>query len=240
MSGHSKWANIKHKKGKQDEIRGKIFQKLAKEIYVAAKGGDPDPANNPSLRMVIEKAKGQNMPNERIQKAIDKAHGSSDGENYETVIYEGYGSGGIAIMVECLTDNKNRTASQVREAFKKKGGNLGTTGSVSYLFQRMGVIAIAKDFDEDEVMMTALDNGADDFAVNEDAYEIYTAPEDFIKVKEGLEALGVTEFLVSEVTLVPQSKSKVDKETYEKVMGLVEWLEDLDDVQSVYYNLEDE
>ena len=237
MSGHSKWSTIKRKKGEIDAARGKVFQKLAKEIYVAAKSGTPDPDSNPSLRMVIEKARGQNMPKDNIQKAIDKAKGASNTENYDSIRYEGYGAGGVAFIVDCLTDNKNRTASQVRAAFTKRGGNLGTAGSVAYMFSRKGVIVIDKRIDEDTVMMASLDAGADDFQVEDESYVIYTSPEDFIKVKEELEKLGYEEFLTSEVTLVPNNEMEVDDDTKEKVYGLQEALEDLDDVQDVYHNM---
>lgn len=239
MSGHSKWSTIKRKKGEIDAARGKVFQKLAKEIYVAAKSGSPDVDMNAQLRMVVEKAKGQNMPKDNIQKAIDKAKGAQGGEDYEAIRYEGYGPSGVAFMVDCLTDNRNRTASSVRSTFTKRGGNLGTDGSVSYLFERKGVIVINKDLDADEVMMNVLDNGALDFSIEEDSYVIYTTPEDFIKVKEGLEQLGVSEFLTSEVTYIASNQVSLDEETSEKVYGLVEALEDIDDVQNVYCNLED-
>lgn len=239
MSGHSKWSTIKRKKGEIDAARGKVFQKLAKEIYVAAKSGSPDVDMNAQLRMVVEKAKGQNMPKDNIQKAIDKAKGAQGGEDYEAIRYEGYGPSGVAFMVDCLTDNRNRTASSVRSTFTKRGGNLGTDGSVSYLFERKGVIIINKDLDADEVMMNVLDNGALDFSIEEDSYVIYTTPEDFIKVKEGLEQLGVSEFLTSEVTYIASNQVSLDEETSEKVYGLVEALEDIDDVQNVYCNLED-
>ncbi|MGN0973550.1 MAG: YebC/PmpR family DNA-binding transcriptional regulator [Bacilli bacterium] len=237
MSGHSKWSTIKRKKGEIDAARGKVFQKLAKEIYVAAKSGTPDPDSNASLRMVIEKARGQNMPKDNIQKAIDKAKGANNTENYDSIRYEGYGAGGVAFIVDCLTDNKNRTASQVRAAFTKHGGNLGTTGSVSYMFERRGVIVIDKKIDEDIVMMTALDAGADDFISEDESYIIYTSPDEFIKVKEEIEKLGYNEFITSEVTLVPTNEMEVDEEIREKVYTLQEVLEDLDDVGEVYHNM---
>lgn len=237
MSGHSKWSTIKRKKGEIDAARGKVFQKLAKEIYVAAKSGTPDPDSNASLRMVIEKARGQNMPKDNIQKAIDKAKGANNTENYDSIRYEGYGAGGVAFIVDCLTDNKNRTASQVRAAFTKHGGNLGTSGSVSYMFERRGVIVIDKKIDEDTVMMTALDAGADDFISEDESYIIYTSPDEFIKVKEEIEKLGYNEFITSEVTLVPTNEMEVDEETREKVYTLQEVLEDIDDVGEVYHNM---
>jgi len=238
MSGHSKWATIHRKKGELDQQRGKIFQKIAKEIYVAARGTDGNPDNNPSLRAVLEKARSNNMPKDNIQKAIDKATGALGGEDYESVRYEGYGPSGVAIMVDCLTDNRNRTAGLVRSSFTKKGGNLGTDGSVAYMFERKGVIVTDKSVDEDTVMMTALDNGALDVIVNDDNYEIYTDTDNFIKVKESLESIGIEEFLTSEITFVASNLVTVDDESKEKVLGLVEVLEDLDDVQAVYHNLD--
>lgn len=238
MSGHSKWATIHRKKGELDAARGKIFQKIAKEIYVAAKGTNGDPDSNPALRAVIEKARGNNMPKENIQKAIDKAIGTGDAENYEQVRYEGYASGGVALMIDCLTDNRNRTAMLVRSTLTKKGGNLGTDGSVSYLFERKGVIVIDKKLDEDTIMLTALDNGAVDVVVNDDSYEIYTTTDSFLKVKDALEILGVKEFITSEITFIAKNTINLDDETKEKVLELVEQLDDLDDVQNVYHNLE--
>lgn len=237
MSGHSKWATIHRKKGELDQQRGKVFQKIAKEIYVAARGTDGNPDNNPSLRAVLEKARSNNMPKDNIQKAIDKATGALGGEDYESVRYEGYGPNGVAIMVDCLTDNRNRTASLVRSSFTKKGGNLGTDGSVAYMFERKGVIVTDKEVDEDTAMMVALDNGALDFIVNDDNYEIYTDTDSFITVKEALEEAGVKEFITSEITFVASNLVELDDESREKVLGLVEVLEDLDDVQSVYHNL---
>lgn len=237
MSGHSKWAKIHRAKGVADQERGKLFAKIAKEIYVAAKGTDGNIDMNPSLRMVVEKAKSNNMPKDRIQAAIDKATKSTDGEDYEQIRYEGYGHGGVAFMVDCLTDNRNRTASFVRSTFTKRGGNLGTDGSVSYMFERRGVIVTDKSIDEDTVMMSALDNGALDFIVNDDTYEIYTDVDSFVHVKEGLEQVGVKTFLTSEITYVANNEIELDDEGKEKVLGLVEALEDIDDVQNVYYNL---
>ena len=237
MSGHSKWAKIHRAKGAADQERGKLFAKIGKEIYVAAKGTDGNPLTNPSLRMVVEKAKSNNMPKDRIQSAIDKATKSGDGEDYEQIRYEGYGPNGVAFMVDCLTDNRNRTASFVRAAFTKRGGNLGTDGSVSYMFERKGVIVTDKSVDEDTVMMSALDNGALDFISGEATYEIYTDVSDFVKVKEGLESIGITDFITSEITYVASNEVELDDEAKEKVLGLVEALEDIDDVQNVYYNL---
>lgn len=237
MSGHSKWATIHRKKGELDAARGKAFQKIAKEIYVAAKGTNGNPDDNPGLRAVLEKARSNNMPKDNIQKAIDKAVGGAGGEEYESVRYEGYGPSGVALMIDCLTDNRNRTAMLVRSTLTKRGGNLGTDGSVSYLFERKGVIVTDKSVDEDEAMMVALDNGALDFVVNDDNYEIYTPVEDFIKVKEALEELGVKEFITSEVTFVASNLIELDEEQTEKVQNLIDTLEDIDDVQNVYSNL---
>ena len=237
MSGHSKWATIHRKKGELDAARGKVFQKIAKEIYVAAKGTNGNPDDNPGLRAVLEKARSNNMPKDNIQKAIDKAVGGAGGEEYESVRYEGYGPSGVALMIDCKTDNRNRTAMLVRSTLTKRGGNLGTDGSVSYLFERKGVIVTDKSIDEDEAMMVALDNGALDFVVNDDNYEIYTSVEDFIKVKEALEELGVKEFITSEVTFVASNLIELDEEQTEKVQNLIDTLEDIDDVQNVYSNL---
>ena len=240
MSGHSKWATIHRKKGLLDAARGKVFQKLAKEIMVAAKGGSPDPAQNAALRLVVDKAKAQNMPKDNIQKAIDKAAGNADGANYENVRYEGYGHGGVAFMVDCLTDNRNRTASQVRSTFTKAGGNLGTDGSVSYMFERRGSIVIPSDYDEDTMMMTALDAGAIDFEKVEDTYVITTDQTTFTAVRDALEKENVQEFLECELTYVPNMEVTLDEEGMEKVHNLVDALEDLDDVQDVYYNLKED
>jgi YebC/PmpR family DNA-binding regulatory protein len=240
MSGHSKWATIHRKKGLLDAARGKVFQKLAKEIMVAAKGGSPDPQTNAALRLAVDKAKAQNMPKENIQKAIEKATGTTDGANYENVRYEGYGPNGVAFMVDCLTDNRNRTASQVRSSFTKAGGNLGTDGSVSYMFERRGSIVIPGEYDEEEMMMTALDAGALDFEPVDNTYIITTAQDTFTAVKEALEAANVKEFLECELTYVPNMEVELDEESSEKVHNLVETLEDLDDVQDVYYNLKED
>lgn len=240
MSGHSKWATIHRKKGLIDAARGKVFQKIAKELYVAAKSGTPDPEQNASLRMVVEKAKAANMPKDNIEKAIDKAKGAGNGEHYDNIRYEGYGPNGVAVMVDCLTDNKNRTASFVRSTFTKKGGNLGTDGSVSYMFERKGSIVIPNTYLEDEVMLVSLDNGAIDFESDGENYLITTSPDDMLKVKEALEGIGVDKFLESEVTYIPNMEVEVsDEEQKEKVLSLIEQLEDIDDVQSVYFNMKD-
>lgn len=240
MSGHSKWATIHRKKGLLDAARGKVFQKLAKEIMVAAKTGAPDPEQNSALRLAVDKAKAQNMPKDNILKAIEKAKGLGDADNYESVRYEGYGHGGVAFMVDCLTDNRNRTASQVRSAFTKAGGNLGTDGSVSYMFERQGSIVIPSEYDEDTMMMVSLDAGAVDFEKVEGNYIITTDMEHFTKVKQALEDAEVKEFLECELTYNPTMTVSLDDEGCEKVHRLVETLEDLDDVQDVYYNLKED
>lgn len=237
MSGHSKWATIHRKKGLIDAARGKVFQKLAKEIYVAARGTNGDIDMNPSLRAVVEKAKSNNMPKDNIQKAIEKAVGGGSGEEYESIRYEGYASGGIAIMVDCLTDNRNRTAMLVRSTLTKHGGNLGTDGSVSYMFKRKGVIELEDKYDFDKVMEIAINNDALDVLMDE-VYTIYTLPEDFIKVKEALEKENINEFLTSEITYVADNLISLDDEKTEKVMNLIEVLEDIDDVQNVYHNMD--
>ena len=237
MSGHSKWSTIKRKKGAIDAERSKIFQKIAKELYVAAKSGDPDPTNNAQLRMVIEKAKASNMPKSNIESAIAKAMNKNNSENYEEVRYEGYGPAGIAIMVDCLTDNKNRTASFVRSTFTKKNGNLGTDGSVSYMFKRKGLIVLENVYEEDKFLEEVLNLPVLD-VLYEDDIIIYTKPEDFITVKEKLEKIGYDKFITSEVTFIPDNYIKLNDEEEEKVLSLIETLEDIDDVQNVYHNLE--
>ena len=238
MSGHSKWSTIKRKKGAIDAERGKIFAKLAKEIYVAAKSGDADPNNNAALRMVVEKAKSENMPKSNIENAINKAKAKGNTENYDAIRYEGYGPGGIAIMIDCLTDNKNRTASFVRSSLTKRGGNLGTDGSVSYLFKRKGLIILDKKYEEDKLMEDVLELNIEDFKPDEDSYIIETTPDNFINVKEELEKLGYNEFITSEVTYIPDNYITLDEEVTEKAISLIETLEDLGDVQNVYHNLD--
>ena len=238
MSGHSKWATIHRKKGLIDAERGKIFQKLAKEIMVAARGTNGDIDSNASLRAVVEKARSNNMPKDNIQKAIDKAIGAAGDVNYESIRYEGYATGGVAIMIDCLTDNRNRAAMMVRSTLTKHGGNLGTDGSVSYMFKRRGVIEIENKFDFDQVMDIAISSDADDVVDNEDVYTIYTDASNFIKVKEALEQGGINEFLTSEITYVADNKISLDDEKADKVMNLIEALEEIDDVQNVYHNME--
>lgn len=238
MSGHSKWATIHRKKGLIDAERGKIFQKIAKEIQVAAKGTNGDPDMNPGLRMVIEKARSNNMPKDNIQKAIDKAIGNNSDVNFESIRYEGYAPHGIAIMIDCLTDNKNRTAMLVRSTLTKRGGNLGTDGSVSYLFKRLGVIEIEANNNFDTIMDIAIGADCLDVVDNGDCYTILTEPDNFLNVKGSFENNGITEFLKSEVTYVASNKITLNDEDTEKVMNLIEALEDIDDVSDVYHNLD--
>lgn len=241
MSGHSKWHNIAAKKGKADAARGKIFTKLGRELLIAVKEGGPDPAGNSKLKDVIAKCKANNMPNDTINNAIKKASGAGSNENYEEIIYEGYGANGVAVIVEASTDNKNRTAADVRHAFDKAGGNLGTTGCVSYLFSKKGVIVIDKtttNLSEDDMMMLALDSGAEDFEATDECYEITTSPEDFSKVREALEAQGL-EFLEAEVQMVPSTHIQLSENDAPKMQRLIDMLEDLDDVMNVYHNWEE-
>lgn len=237
MSGHSKWATIKRKKGEIDANRSKIFQKLAKEIYVAAKAGDKDPKNNPNLRMVIDKARGENMPKDNIQKAIDKASSNVSGDEFEEVRYEGYGPCGVAFMIDCLTDNKNRTAPLIRSILSKSGGNLGTDGSVSFMFNRKGIIIIPNTYNEEEIMMLVLDAGAEDFVATDDSYEIYTTPNDFINVKDVLDNFGISDYIMSEVTFVATNEMELSDNDKERVYKLINTLEDIDDVSSIYHNM---
>lgn len=238
MSGHSKWSTIKRKKGAIDAERGKVFAKLAKEIYVAAKSGDSDPLNNAALRMVIEKAKAENMPKSNIENAINKAKNKGNGENYEAIRYEGYGPAGIAIMIDCLTDNRNRTASFVRSTLTKRGGNLGTDGSVAYLFQRKGLIILDKEYDEAKLMEEVLELEIEDFDKTEEGYCITTEPNDFLSVKEKLDSLNYTNYVMSEVTYLPDNYITLEGDAKEKAISLIESLEDIEDVQAVYHNLE--
>lgn len=236
MAGHSKWANIQHRKGRQDAKRGKIFTKLIREITVAARMGGGDPGGNPRLRTAIDKALDANMPKDTIERAIKRGTGAGEGENYEQIRYEGYGAGGVAVLVDCLTDNRNRTVSEVRHAFSKCGGNLGTDGSVAYLFSRVGVLSYPAGSNEDRIMEVALEAGADDVASNDDgSIDVITAQENFIEVKEAMIAAGLTPE-VAEVTERPATTIELQLEDAEKVMKMVDMLEDLDDVQSVYSN----
>ncbi len=236
MAGHSKWANIKHRKGAQDAKRGKIFTKIIREISVAAKTGGGDPANNPSLRSVIDKALGANMKRDTIENTIKKATGAMEGVSYENVRYEGYGPGGTAVMVDCLTDNRNRTVAEVRHAFSKAGGNLGTDGSVSYMFNKMGIISYPDSVDEDAVMEAAMEAGADDIVTNGDgSFDVITSPEDYLAVKDAMVEAGF-EPESAEVTMEAENKTELDAKGAEKMLRLIDVLEDLDDVQDVYSN----
>ena len=239
MTGHSKFANIKHKKEKNDAAKGKIFTIIGRELAVAVKEGGPDPANNSRLRDVIAKAKANNMPNDTIERGIKKAAGDASSVNYELVTYEGYGPNGTAIIVDALTDNKNRTAANVRNAFTKGNGNIGTQGCVSYMFDRKGQIIVAKedcDMDADELMMLALDAGAEDFVEEEDSYEILTDPDDFSAVRETLEEKQIP-MAAAEVTMIPQSYVELtDEQDLYHINKLLSLLEEDDDVQEVYHN----
>ncbi|MFB0962868.1 MAG: YebC/PmpR family DNA-binding transcriptional regulator [Pseudomonas sp.] len=237
MAGHSKWANIKHRKERQDNKRGKIFTKLIRELTVAAKQGGV-PADNPRLRLAVDKALSANMTRDTIDRAIARGVGGADGDNVEELAYEGYAPNGVAVFVEAMTDNRNRTAAEVRHAFNKYGGNLGTDGSVAYLFERKGQICYAPGVDEEALMDAALELGADDIVINDDgSIEVLTTFADFIRVNEALTAAGfVAE--QAEVTMIPSMTAELDLEGAEKVMRLIDALEDLDDVQNVYSNAE--
>ncbi|NEZ45628.1 YebC/PmpR family DNA-binding transcriptional regulator [Clostridium niameyense] len=239
MSGHSKWHNIQAKKGKADAKRGKIFTKIGKEIMVAVKEGGPNPDINARLRDVIAKAKSNNMPNDTISRSIKKASGELGGVNYEEIVYEGYGPCGVAVVVESLTDNKNRTAGNVRHTFDKHGGNLGANGCVGWMFQKKGQIIIERkeEMDEEEVMMQALEAGAEDFNAEEEAFEIITTMESFGLVREALEKEGF-EFASAELTMIPDNYVEVSMEDAAKVQKLIDTIEDDDDVQNVYHNAE--
>lgn len=239
MSGHSKFANIKHKKEKNDAAKGKIFTIIGREIAIAVKEGGPDPSNNSKLRDVIAKAKANNMPNDTIDRGIKKAAGSADAVNYESVTYEGYGPSGTAIIVKALTDNKNRTAANVRNAFSKGQGSIGTQGCVSYMFDEKGQIIIAKedcDMDADDLMMLALDAGADDFNEEDEDFEILTAPEAFSEVREALEKENIV-MANAEVTMIPQTYVELsDEKDLNNIQRILDFLDEDDDVQEVYHN----
>lgn len=240
MAGHSKWKNIQRRKNAQDAKRGKIFMSHAKNIYMAAKDGGGDPDTNAALRTMIDKAKADNMPNDNIERAIKKATGTLDGVSYEEITYEGYGPGGAAVIVHALTDNKNRTAAEVRHAFKKNDGNLGETGCVSFMFDRKGYIVISNEtgtIDEDELTLEAIEAGADDIVNSEDAYEIYTAPEQFNAVLNHIQEAGF-EAAEAEITLIPQNYTKLDPENEEKMLKMIDMLEDDEDVQDIHHNME--
>ncbi|XZM56043.1 YebC/PmpR family DNA-binding transcriptional regulator [Clostridium perfringens] len=238
MSGHSKWHNIQAKKGKMDAKRGKIFTKIGKEIAVAVKEGGANLDGNSRLKDAVAKAKAANMPNDNIQRDIKKAAGEGDSVNYESIVYEGYGPSGVAVMVEVLTDNKNRSAGNVRSAFTKGGGNMGTSGCVGFMFQKKGEIVIEKaELDEDEIMMMALDAGAEDFASEEEVFIVTTSPEDFGTVREALEAEGL-EFLEAAVKMIPDTETAINEDDAKKFQKMLDLLEDDDDVQEVYHNAE--
>ncbi len=242
MSGHSKWHNIQAKKGKADAARGKIFTKLGREILIAVKAGGPDPVSNSKLKDVIAKCKANNMPNDTINNSIKKASGEGSDKVYEEMVYEGYGPNGVAVYIEASTDNKNRTAADVRHVFDKSGGNLGTSGCVSYMFDKKGVIVIDRStttLTEDDIMMLALDAGADDVKAEDEVYEITTAPSEFSKVRETLESNGL-EFLEADVQMIPQNTVELDEAAAEKMQRLIDNLEDNDDVMNVYSNWADQ
>lgn len=239
MAGHSKWAQIKHKKAKEDAKRGKIFSKLTRAIIVAAKQGGGNPDTNPQLANAIEKAKQYNLPQENIERAIKKATGELGAENYEQIVYEGYGPGGVAIMVEAMTDNRNRTAADIRHIFSKHGGNLSETGSVAWMFEKKGIISFLRSkIDEDELLSAALEAGAEDMEEDESFVNIITNPKSFGEVKEALEKAGY-QYERAEITMNPTTTVKIeDRETARKVLRLIEALEDHDDVQEVYSNFD--
>ena len=238
MSGHSKWNNIQGRKNAQDAKRGKIFQKLSREIYMAAKASGPNPDDNPALCLVMDKAKAANMPNDNVERAIKKATSAGEGENYDEIVYEGYGPGGVAILVHTLTDNRNRTATNVRVAFTRNGGNLGETGSVSYMFDRKGYIAIERAglaVDEDTMLEDVIEAGAEDMLASPEVFEIYTAPEDFTTVRDQ----DGFKLAQAELTMVPQTTVALDDDQKAQLEQLVDKLEDDDDVSDVYTSLED-
>jgi len=236
MAGHSKWANIQHRKKAQDAKRGKVFTKLIREITVAARTGDADPASNPRLRLAVDKALGANMNKDTIERAIKRGSGAQDGENFDEIRYEGYGPGGVAVMVDCMTDNRNRTVSEVRHAFTKAGGNMGTSGSVAFQFVQTGILGYPAGSDEDGIMEAALEAGANDVVSNDDgSIDVLTGPEDFVNVREAMVAAGF-EPEQDEVTMRAENTTPLDKDDAEKMIRLIDVLEELDDVQEVYSN----
>lgn len=236
MSGHSKWSNIKHRKGKNDALKAKITTKISREITVAVKVGGSDPTGNMRLKLVLQKARENNIPKDNIQRAIDKGMGAGDANNYEDITYEGYGPGGAAIIVEVMTDNRNRAAADVRHAFSKRGGNLGESGSVSWMFHRKGVFVIpAEGHDEEELTMLALEAGAEDIKVEDDAFVIYTATEDYDAVEAALAEANI-ETDMSQITMVPDTNMELTGDDAKKMQMILDALEDLDDVQDVYHN----
>ncbi len=237
MAGHSKWANIKHRKGAQDAKRGKIFTKLIKEITISARIGGGDASTNPRLRTAIDKAKGENMPKDTIERAIKKGTGDLDGVNYEEGTFEGYGPGGVAVIVEFMTDNRTRTVADVRHIFSKHNGSLGVSGSVAFLFDRKGLISFPTELEFDAIFEAALEAGAEDVKDEGDAYEVITAPADFIEVREALEAKGL-KWETAEVTMLPQTMVQLEGKPAEQMLKMMEKLEDNDDVQNVYANFD--
>jgi YebC/PmpR family DNA-binding regulatory protein len=240
VAGHSKWANIKRKKARVDAERGKAFTKVSRELLIAAREGGPDPEENFRLRLAIEKARAANMPNDSIQRSIKRGSGELGGESLEEVTYEGYGPGGVAILVSAMTDNRNRSASDIRHVFSKNGGNLGETGCVAWMFQKKGLIVVNLDeisMSEDEFVDLAIESGAEDYESDDTTIEVYTEPEDFEEVEKFFESKGIT-FSTAEVTMLPQNTVKVAGKAAEQVLNLVEALEDLDDVQQVYANFD--
>jgi YebC/PmpR family DNA-binding regulatory protein len=236
MAGHSKWANIQHRKKAQDAKRGKVFTKLIREITVAARGGDPDPAANPRLRLAVDKALAANMNKDTIERAIKRGSGAQEGENFEEIRYEGYGPGGVAVMVDCMTDNRNRTVSEVRHAFTKAGGNLGTSGSVAFQFSQTGILSYPAGSDEDAIMEAALEAGAQDVLTNDDgSVDVLTEPDDFVNVRDAMASAGLHTD-EAEVTMRAENTMSLDKSDAEKMIRLLDRLEDLDDVQNVYSN----
>ena len=239
MSGHSKWANIKHKKGKADALRGKITTKISREITIAVRMGGSDPTGNMKLKLALSKAKANNIPKDNINRAIQKGLGASDGSNYEELIYEGYGPAGSAVMLEVMTDNRNRTAADIRHLFSKYGGNLGETGCVGWMFHKKAIFVVDKEAfdDEESLMMIALDAGAEDFKAEDDSFEITAAPEDFDAISQALEENNI-ETVESEITMIPDTTVKVEGKDAEKMQTLIDMLEEHDDVQNVYSNYE--
>ncbi len=239
MSGHSKWANIKNKKGKNDAARGKIFTKMAKKIAVASREGGPDPDMNAKLREAVAKAKAANMPNDNIDRAIKKGAGELGNSVFEEITYEGYGPNGVAVIVSALTDNKNRTAADVRHAFDKNGGNLGTTGCVSFMFDKTGQILVEKgDLDEDEFIMEMLEAGADDIVSTDDGFEVITSPGDFLTVSDKIDSMGIKP-VSAEIAQIPSTYTQLDEEAQLKMQRMLDMFDDNDDVQSVWHNWEE-
>ena len=236
MAGHSKWANIKHRKARQDASRGKVWTKVIREITVAAKDG-PDPNDNPRLRLALEKANSANMPKDTIKRAIEKGSGTGDTGDLEEIIFEGYGPGGVAILVETMTDNRNRTVSDVRHAFSKFGGNLGTDGSVAYLFKKLGIIQINKNYSEEELMENVIESGAIDFTEEEDFFEVTTDPNQFSRIIDHFKQNKI-EYLNAELSLRADTLVNLNQDMSEKVLNIMEFMDDLDDVQEVYTNAE--